>query len=167
MCSLFRSRPQGGPFITLNGPENNTVYTKDAQGAKTPRYIIDKLKNERKIYRILPDGKRTPIGTIEISSVRGVTHVWVGDWELSFSRQWYGAEYRVFVRTHMGQMYWAPTGIIGEAMVLKDSQRRTLARYNTSSISWGNRDLEIFVEADDTLIDLIVVCAVALKGRRA
>lgn len=74
---------------------------------------------------------------------------------------------RVFIKTHVGDWYWSPVGIIGESMQLKNIQRRVLEHYKSSSISLADGDLNIYVHGRDTLIDLIVVCAVALKGRKA
>lgn len=151
------------PYCTFFGPDGNgTLYLQDAIGNRNPLFMTTKIDNKAiQIFRInMWNGQQTPFASAVMSSTWGTIDVsWNGQ-VIKMRQSWKGMTGGKEFTTPAGdKMIWKPESCSGSTEELWDERRKIkIAKYKTKS----EPKLEIFVQADNTFIDMLLAVSLAL-----
>jgi hypothetical protein len=168
LSSSASTKPESAPYLRFLGPSSRSdgvVYIKDARNDSQVPVFATKTSTHQKpnlhIARILPNGDQVPFATATFSSSSGTIKISMGGQEITVKTNLNSGSGSKSFLSPQGEMKWKPT-MSGTGYELFDQSKAKIAKYKTTSDSgMGEPKLEIFVPLDDSLVDMVVVTAVA------
>lgn len=152
------------PFATFVGPaEDGIVYLQDANGHRTPRFLVQNQKHTKpqlQIFRIMPDGTQVPFATGTWSSMSGNARVTLEGREVKM--EYNPVVYGFKIQFPQGELEWTIRGN-GDKVELVDKNKQSIAFYKFYTASGKELKLDIFVPGDNWFVELIVASAMNIK----